>query len=98
MKICEADHCLKEQVNRFYLEEGYHGNWSDRERAFVCITENVIIGSVKVELLNNVAILRGMYVNSAYQRRGIGAQLLKHIEPILNESTAYCMPLAHVAD
>ena len=97
MKIFEADKSLKAAVNLFYSEQGYHGNWSETERAFVCTVQGQIVGSVKVEFINKVTILRGMYISENLQKQGIGARMLKHIEPILNQRTAYCMPLAHVA-
>lgn len=39
-----------------------------------------------------------MYVDAKNQRKGIGTQLLNHIEPVLNERPAFCMPLSHAAD
>lgn len=98
MKIFEAKLSLREQINTFYQQQGYHSDWSDTERAFVCMEGSIIVGCVKVETIHKAAILRGMYVDSQYQRQGIGTRLLKHIEPILNQRLSYCMPLAHVAN
>ena len=98
MEIFEADEKYKTQINTFYKAQGYHSDWSDTERAFICLTQGQVIGSVKVECINNVTILRGMYVSSQYQRQGIGKRLLKFIEPVLNEKIGYCMPLSHVAE
>lgn len=97
MKILEADIDLKEQVNKFYIEQGYHSDWSETERAFVCVDDGIVVGSVKVEQSQGVAILRGMYVDSKYQSQGIGTQLLEYIEPVLNERVSFCMPLSHAA-
>ena len=93
MEIVEADRSLKPEVEAFYREQGYHSGWSDSEKAFVCLVEGKIIGSVKVELLNGVATLRGMYIDQKYQRQGLGLRFLRHIEPVLNTRVAYCMPL-----
>ncbi|MEZ8438112.1 GNAT family N-acetyltransferase [Vibrio splendidus] len=98
MRIFEADSSMKDAVGQFYKEQGYHSAWSNTERAFICLNDGAIIGSVKVELINGVTILRGMYIASEFQGQGLGLQFLKHIEPVLNLRTAYCMPLAHVTD
>ncbi|GAB3535138.1 GNAT family N-acetyltransferase [Photobacterium alginatilyticum] len=98
MKILEADLSLKEQINRFYVAQGYHSDWSETERAFVCLDDGAVVGSVKIEQIYEVAILRGMYVDDKYQRQGIGTQLLSYIEPVLNERPAFCIPLSHAAD
>jgi GNAT superfamily N-acetyltransferase len=55
-----------------------------------------IVASVKVERSLGISILRGMYIASHYQGKGLGTKLIKHIKPILNETTAYCMPFEHL--
>ncbi len=95
LDIIEAEASLKEAIDHFYVEQGYHGSWSETERAFVCLVESTVIATVKVEQTHGVSILRGMYVKPCYQNQGLGTHLLNHIEPVLNETVAYCMPLAH---
>ena len=97
MKIVEANIADKTAIDTFYVEQGYHSNWSETERAFICRHEDKVIGAVKVERIEGVSILRGMYIDEAFQKMGLGSQFLQHIEPILNETLSYCMPLAHVA-
>ncbi|WCE29341.1 GNAT family N-acetyltransferase [Vibrio sp. SCSIO 43137] len=98
VELTEAELSLKTEIDNFYQQQGYHSNWSETERAFVCLNRGKVIGSVKVELIHSVTILRGMYVDSSFQRQGIGSRLLKLIEPVLNEKTAYCMPLTEAAE
>lgn len=98
MKIIEADSSMKEAVGQFYKEQGYHSAWAETERAFICLDGGAIIGSVKVELIDGLTILRGMYIASDFQGQGLGLKFLKHIEPVLNLRVGYCMPLAHVTD
>lgn len=97
LDIIEAGASLKGAIDLFYVEQGYHGCWSDSERAFVCLVGNTIIAAVKVEQIHRVAILRGMYVLPCNQNQGLGTHLLTHIEPLLNETVAYCMPLEHAS-
>lgn len=97
MEIFEASLNYIDQINQFYIEQDYHSDWSSTERAFVCVNDSKIIATVKVECINNVTILRGMYVSENYQKQGIGTKLLAFIEPVLNEKIAYCMPLEHAS-
>jgi len=98
MKVFEANDEFRHQLNQFYSQQGYHGAWEATERAFICVENDQIVGAVKVELINDVSILRGMYVSESYQNQGIGTRLLQLIEPVLNKHTGYCMPLEHAAD
>ena len=96
MTIIEADESIRRKLNAFYLEQEYHSDWSTVERAFVIFDNDNIVASVKVEKSLNVSILRGMYIATDFQGKGLGTKLIKHIKPILNETTAYCMPFEHL--
>ncbi|WP_281558387.1 GNAT family N-acetyltransferase [Thalassomonas sp. RHCl1] len=98
MKIFEADKSYLTTLNEFYVAQGYHSDWGDRERAFIATFDNKIVGAVKVESNQGVSILRGMYLDKAFQGNGLGTAFIKHIEPILNETVSYCMPFSHLAD
>ncbi len=96
MQISEADESMRNDLNAFYVEQGYHSDWSKVEMAFVAMENNKIIASVKVERSHGFSILRGMYISREFQGRKIGTKLIKYIEPILNETISYCMPFAHL--
>ena len=98
MIIIEAEQARRHEINLFYREQGYHRHWSDTERAFVCLFNNKVVGSVKVESIDNINVLRGMYITEKFQGKGLGRRLLRFIEPVLNLQVSYCMPLAHVSD
>lgn len=97
MKIFEAPYDLRYQINTFYQQQGYHGQWSEKERAFIAMNNGDVIGSVKVECVNQVSILRGMYISPEYQGQKLGTELIKHIEPLLNKTVSYCLPFSHLA-
>jgi len=42
MEIFEADKSFQEALDKFYQEQGYHSNWSETERAFICLSEGRI--------------------------------------------------------
>ncbi|MGF1743282.1 GNAT family N-acetyltransferase [Vibrio profundum] len=98
MEIFEADKSRVGEVDKFYREQGYHGSWSDDERAFVCTDDGVVVGSVKIEFNQAVGVLRGMYIDKNYQNQGIGTRLAEFIEPVLNDITVFCVPLIEAAN
>ena len=96
MKIFEAEKSIRNDLNAFYVAQGYHSDWSVIERAFVAMVNNNFVGSVKVERSNGISILRGMYISNDFQGDKLGTRLIKYIEPILNETVSYCMPFSHL--
>lgn len=98
MHIEEASQELKANVNEFYRSMGYHSGWSDNEQAFCFLAGNLVKGCVKVEKVHGVHMLRGMYLEKNLQGKGFGTLLIKHIELVLNETTSYCLPFAHLSE
>jgi GNAT superfamily N-acetyltransferase len=96
MKIVEASEDLKNQINTFYKSVGYHSDWSSTERAFCSLLNNEVIGSVKVESVHGVSILRGMYLAESIRNKGYGSKFIQFIEPVLNKSISFCMPFSHL--
>jgi len=98
MHIIKAPEDLKTQVKQFYSNMGYGGGWSENEQAYCFLVDNTVKGCVKVEKIQGVCMLRGMYLEKSLQRNGVGTSLIKHIEPVLNEATSYCLPFAHLSE
>jgi len=96
MKIFEANEKLKKDINSFYKEQGYHSDWSKNERAFVAFDGDKLVGCVKVEKLGDISVLRGMYIDKCYQGNKLGTELIRFIEPLLNEYLSFCMPFSHL--
>lgn len=97
MEVFEASEHHKDLVDSFYEKVGYHSHWSDTERAFISTSNDKIIGSVKVERIYGVSILRGMYLSVDFQKQGLGTKFIQHIEPVLNETESYCIPFSHLS-
>jgi GNAT superfamily N-acetyltransferase len=57
---------------------------------------NAIVGVVRLCREHGVTVLRGMRIADLYQRRGIGAALLRRLEPLLANENCYCLPFAHL--
>lgn len=96
MEIIEASEGLKDQINAFYKSVGYHSNWSSTERAYCTLINNKVVGSIKVENIHGVSILRGMYLAESIQQKGYGTKFIQFIEPILNKTTSFCIPFSYL--
>ena len=56
-----------------------------------------MIGVVRLEPVEDVQVLRGMYLDEAYQGRGVGSALLQFIRPWLDRKPCLCLPFDHLA-
>lgn len=84
-----------EKVRMFYTHVGYTNanNIKETDLIFVARNEqNNFVGVVRLVRENEISVLRGMQVHPAYQKKGIGSQLLHALEKEIND-TCYC--LAH---
>lgn len=54
-----------------------------RIKFFVAEAEGKIIGVIGYEYVGDVALIRHAYVRPRYQRKGVGAALLNHVEEII---------------
>ncbi|MCL6271912.1 GNAT family N-acetyltransferase [Sansalvadorimonas sp. 2012CJ34-2] len=98
MEVIKAPVEIKNKVNQFYRAAGYSGSWGENEQAYCLSDSDNIVGAVKVESLEGVLILRGMYIASDKQSNGYGSLLLSQIEPVLNKAKSYCLPFDHLED
>ena len=98
MKYRELSSTEKERVNSFYELTSYKQPVSPIDRVFVAESGSEIVGAVRIESLNGVQTLRGMYMHPEYIGKGIGSKLLKFIEPVLNGTKSYCIPFSHLRD
>lgn len=76
----------------FYAAVGYCGGIADDCAVFVARSGGAIIGAVRLAPEQGVIVLRGMMIAGPHQRRGIGARLLRFIEPAMSGTDVYCLP------
>jgi predicted N-acetyltransferase YhbS len=86
-----------ERVAAFYRTAGYGGGVSADDITLAATTEARIVGAVRLCRESGVIVLRGMQVDPAVQRQGIGSTLLRECLPHLEGGAAYCLPYAHLA-
>jgi predicted N-acetyltransferase YhbS len=85
------------RVAAFYRRAGYGGGVCADDITLVATTEEGIVGVVRLCNETGVIVLRGMQVDPAFQRQGIGRMLLLHSLRHLDKGVAYCLPYAHLA-
>lgn len=98
MEFRELDITERPLVNAFYQKTTYKRQVSPHDRVFVAINAGTILGATRIELADNVQVLRGMYMHPEHIRLGIGSRLLRHVEPVLGQSPSYCIPADHLLD
>ena len=98
MQCRELAETERERVNAFYQLTTYKRPVSPNDRVFVVESSNEILGALRIELLNDVQTLRGMYLHPEHLRTGIGTRLLRHVEPTLNNRLSFCIPFQHLRE
>ena len=76
----------------FYATVGYDGAIANDCTVFAARLDDRIIGVVRLAPESGVTVLRGMMIASEHQRKGIGTQMLRFMEPHLGDSDVYCLP------
>ncbi|MBU2710946.1 GNAT family N-acetyltransferase [Zooshikella harenae] len=76
-------------VNRFYKVQGYKGKARGNENIFV-LQQSQIVAALRLVPLTDQWLLRGLWVDYALRRQGLGLALLNGIIDFLTISHYYC--------
>ena len=93
-----AQYAELSQVETLYAETSYGGGINEKDTVFVAKTNGVIVGAVRLCLEEGVIVLRGMQISKAFQRHGIGAQLLAACTSHLDQKLSFCLPYLHLKE
>ncbi|WP_166454791.1 GNAT family N-acetyltransferase [Duganella aquatilis] len=83
-------------ITDLYAKAGYGAAINPSDMVIVAHSDEQLVGVVRLCTEEGVAVLRGMQVRSAFQRQGIGAQLLRACKPFLDQHISFCLPYAHL--
>jgi GNAT superfamily N-acetyltransferase len=83
-------------AQRFYAATGYHAPIDAAAAILLACQDRAIVGAVWLEHDQDLWVLRGMRVQPAHQRQGIGTQLLRAALEAASDQPVYCVPYAHV--
>jgi GNAT superfamily N-acetyltransferase len=86
------------EVGEFYKTMRYDGGVSEADLTLAAKVDGRLAGAVRLCHEGGVIVLRGMQVDPAFQRKGIGHFLLTHCIPYLDRGKAYCLPYSHLVE
>ncbi len=83
-------------VNELYREWGYRATALTGDTLIVAENDKQIIGVVRLTIEHGVRMLRGMRVQPAYQRTGIGTRMLELTVRSIGERECFGIPYTHL--
>ena len=83
-------------LQKFYEITGYKGTFIEGDDLYYAEDDGLKLGVVRISKEHDISVLRGMYILSPYQGKGIGTKLLEYIEPMLCCEPVYCIPKDHL--
>ncbi|HEX6292302.1 MAG TPA: GNAT family N-acetyltransferase [Herpetosiphonaceae bacterium] len=66
------------------------------ERCVIAEHDRAVVGAVRLCREEGHVVLRTMQIHEAYQRRGLGARMLRALEPLIEAEPCYCLPYEHL--
>jgi GNAT superfamily N-acetyltransferase len=84
------------QLDDLYRVWGYHAGIAGADKVYVAQVDGRVVGLVRRTLEGTTTMLRGMQVDPAYQRRGIGKRLLTALVADLDDVECFSIPFAHL--
>lgn len=84
------------QLDGLYRNWGYHAGIARADTVYVAQAADRTIGLVRRTRETTTTMLRGMHVDPAYQRRGVGDRLLSALVADLVDVECFCIPFAHL--
>ncbi|HZY37041.1 MAG TPA: GNAT family N-acetyltransferase [Mucilaginibacter sp.] len=82
-------------VLEYYKACNYGGGLDERDMVVIAVDEH-IAGAVRICIENGIKVLRGMQIKPAFQRKGIGAAILKFMAANIEMHACYCLPYKHL--
>lgn len=82
-------------VNQFYRRQKHKGSASGNETVFVIEDNENMIGAVRLVPYEGYFWLRSLYIEQTIQGKGLGSQLLQHINKAIS-LPIYCFPYTHL--
>lgn len=76
----------------FYSRVGYHAQIAPDSVVVGAKVDAKIIGAVRLCTEENDLLLRGMMIDPAWQRQGIGTLMIRQLEKHIDHRDCYCLP------
>ena len=85
-----------EKVNAFYKSCDYYATANPADVVCVATDKDSIIGVARLCVENEFHVLRGVFVDKNFQKKGIGKRMLFYLERFFPDADCYCLPYAHL--
>lgn len=85
-----------QKIEAFYAENHYNQPVSPRDRIMVLEHEGKIHAALRVCQESGCSVLRGMRVSPAFQRQGLGSQLMAYFAEVTGNESCYCIAHAYL--
>lgn len=82
----------------FYASQNYSAGAREEDVVIAALDKNKIIGVVRLCREEGVNVLRGMFIDKPYQRKGIGSSMLEKAASLMENKEYYCIPYSHLED
>jgi len=76
-------------IEALHSEWGYKSGFSQNDQIFLAQKGEQIVGVVKLTFESNVCVLRGMFIKTELQGKGIGSKLLGSVNEWLGNKQAF---------
>ena len=85
-----------DDIAAFYTKVGYGKKPQATDSVLRAYDRGRLVGATRISKEHGVLVLRGMYVETQSQRRGIGRQLLDAVAGEIGSRECWCIPYAHL--
>lgn len=96
LDVRQAGRAELADIAAFYARAGYGGGVDAADVIFIARVGGQLVGAVRLCAEAGVTVLRGMQIDPAHRRRGLGRRLLAACRPWLDRGPAYCLPYDHL--
>jgi len=85
-----------DEIYALYEECGYHGGIQPNDFILVAQEFGRLVGAVRLCVEQGLTLLRGFFILSSHQGKGIGSQMLQELISHVGNRTCYCIPFDHL--
>ena len=85
-------------IKKHYESFGYQSDILEDDIYLFAYDDTRLVAIVRVSTEQDHAVLRGMFIDDEYRRRGIGSQMIKELALYLDKNfeQCFCIPLGHL--
>jgi len=87
-----------ELLTELYHRWGYRAGIAQSDVVYVAEHAGQPVGLVRRTFENDVTMLRGMQIDPAYRRQGLGSRLLDAFVADVRDQQSFCIPFDHLTE